>query len=132
MSKNSLSPDAATGTTKSRNHNEVFMLAAVRFFNDETVSHSVITMRGEDGNIGVMGFIVWTKDDKVMNVEGFGAGSLDINLYGEWISFVNSVISPNVGNRKKGGYVSSINKDEIRNRWIPSIISPIFKAAEYI
>ena len=109
MSKNSLSPDAATGTTTARNHNEVFMLAA-----------------------GVMGFIVWTKDDKVMNVEGFGAGSLDINLYGEWISFVNSVISPNVGNRKKGGYVSSINKDEIRNRWIPSIISPIFKAAEYI
>jgi hypothetical protein len=108
------------------------MLAATRFFNDETASYSVITLRGKDGNIGVVGFIVWTKDDKVMNVEGFGAGSLDNDLYGEWISFVNRVISPNVGNRKKGGYVSSINKDEIRNGWIPYIISPIFKAAEFI
>ena len=129
MSKISGRPDAVTGTTTARNYNEVFMLAATRFFNDETASYSVITLRGKDGNIGVVGFIVWTKDDKVMNVEGFGAGSLDIDLYGEWISFVNRVISPNVGNRKKGGYVSSINKDEIINGWIPYIISPIFKAA---
>lgn len=116
--------DKTTATAAEKeNLNEIFMMLALNFFADETANNSVCTFKDtETGETDLVGFVVWSSDGRVINVEAFHTGGIDPDIASEWVKFVNSVVSPYAGNRNRDGYIHAPNRGVIRKEWIPLIV----------
>jgi hypothetical protein len=123
MKRNDLTDKTAATAAEKENLNEIFMVSALNFFADETATNSVCTFKDtETGDTNLVGFVVWSSDDRVINVEAFHTGGIDPDIASEWVKFVNNVVSPNAGNRKRDGYIHAFNRGVIRKEWIPLIV----------
>ena len=123
MKRNDLTDKTAATASEKENLNEIFMVSALNFFADETATNSVCTFKDtETGDTNLVGFVVWSSDDRVINVEAFHTGGIDPDIASEWVKFVNNVVSPNAGNRKRDGYIHASNRGVIRKEWIPLIV----------